>query len=161
MLTELITPANVRAALERAGQAVGFNQLGAIISIDGDLVSIAFTTSSARREQDHPGRRPGQPGACRSDPRRSKHGEKTVSTAKKPVPKVPRLVRVKSSSVSEIGHTDGHLFVRFAAGSLYSYPGVTADQFKAVQTAKSVGRALQAEILAKHKGTLVQEPDGA
>lgn len=79
----------------------------------------------------------------------------------KAVPKIPQLLRMKSSSVAELGYADGHLFVRFAGGSLYRYPGVSAEQFAAVRTAKSVGKALQVEILAKHTGTLVPEADGA
>lgn len=35
------------------------------------------------------------------------------------------------------------------------------DQFNAVRTAKSAGRALQLEVLAKHTGELVPEADGA
>lgn len=78
-----------------------------------------------------------------------------------PAAKIPPLFRVKSSSISEIGHADGALFVRFAAGSLYRYPGVSLDTYNAVRNAKSVGRALQLDVLAKHTGTLVPEADGA
>jgi hypothetical protein len=75
--------------------------------------------------------------------------------------KIPPLFRVKSSSISEIGHADGALFVRFAAGSLYRYPDVSLDTYNAVRNAKSVGRTLQLEVLAKHQGVVVSEPDGA
>lgn len=75
--------------------------------------------------------------------------------------KIPALMRVKSSSIAEVGYADGHLFVRFVAGSLYKYPGVTAEQYAKVRNAQSVGRVLQIEILAKHTGALVPEADGA
>lgn len=85
-----------------------------------------------------------------------------TTTNKKPAaPKLPPLFRVKSSSISEIGHADGAMFVRFAAGSLYRYPGVSLDTYNSVRNAKSVGRQLQLDVLAKHQGTLVPETDGA
>jgi hypothetical protein len=76
-------------------------------------------------------------------------------------PKIPQLLRMKSSSIAEIGYADNQLFVRFAAGKLYRYAGVTPEQFAAVRNAKSVGKALQVEVLAKHDGQLVLEADGA
>lgn len=75
--------------------------------------------------------------------------------------KIPPMMRVKSSSIAEVGFASGTMFVRFAAGRLYRYPGVTQDRFNTVRNSKSVGRALQLEVLANHDGYLVNEPDGA
>ena len=80
---------------------------------------------------------------------------------KKAATHIPPMMRVKSSSIAEVGFSNGTMFVRFAAGRLYRYPGVTQDRFNTVRNAKSVGRALQLEVLANHEGFLVSEPDGA
>jgi len=50
---------------------------------------------------------------------------------------------VKSSVVSTMGHdsqTD-MMEVRFKGGKLYTYEGVTADQFESIRHAESVGKA--------------------
>lgn len=75
--------------------------------------------------------------------------------------KIPPLLDMKSSSISQIGYADGQLYVRFAKGKLYRYAGVSSEQFAALRTAESVGKHLQTHILAKHEGQLVPEADGA
>jgi hypothetical protein len=84
----------------------------------------------------------------------------TIQTPKPPTVKVPPLIRVKSSSVAEMGFGEGALFVRFAAGSLYRYPSVSAEDYAELGRAPSIGRALAA-LQAQHKGVLVPEVDGA
>jgi hypothetical protein len=77
----------------------------------------------------------------------------------KAMPKLPPMFSVASSSISHVGFADGTLFVRFAKGRAYSYPGVSADQYKALREAKSIGKHLQVEILRNVEGQLVKEGD--
>lgn len=55
---------------------------------------------------------------------------------------------VKSSQVSEIGHdpATNTLAVRFSRGGLYHYPGISAEQFSALQKAESIGAHLGKHI---------------
>jgi hypothetical protein len=93
-------------------------------------------------------------------PEDNNHNHQTQSMIKAAV-KIPPLFKVKSSSIAEVGHANGELFVRFAKGRLYRYPGVSLEQFAKLRKAESVGKHLQVHILAHHTGTLVPEPDGA
>jgi hypothetical protein len=51
---------------------------------------------------------------------------------------------VKSSVVSTMGHDPqaNVMEVRFKGGKLYTYGGVTVDQFESIRHAESVGKAL-------------------
>ena len=66
----------------------------------------------------------------------------------------------KSSQVSEIGHcpTTNTLAVRYKhGGTLYHYPGITAEQFTALQKAESVGSHLGKHIkVPGHKFTKIE-----
>ncbi len=50
---------------------------------------------------------------------------------------------VKSSHIEAIGHEGETLHVRFKGGVTYSYPGVTAERFKKLMGAKSIGNHLR------------------
>lgn len=61
-------------------------------------------------------------------------------------PKHPTIAMCacKSSQVAEIGHCQvtNTLAVKFSRGGTYHYPGITADQFAALQKAESIGSHL-------------------
>lgn len=65
-------------------------------------------------------------------------------------PKHPTIAMsaVKSSQVAEIGHdpATNTLAVRFSRGGLYHYPGISAEQFTALQQAESIGAHLGKHI---------------
>lgn len=75
-------------------------------------------------------------------------------------PHIP-MSACKSSQVAEIGHdpATNTLAVRFKHGStLYHYPGITAEQFTALQKAESVGAHLGKHIKTPgHKFTKITE----
>lgn len=73
---------------------------------------------------------------------------------------LPAMFSVQSSSISHVGFADGVLFVRFAKGRAYSYSGVTAEQYKALREAKSIGKHLQVEVLQHISGNLIPEDEG-
>lgn len=82
------------------------------------------------------------------------------STDKPAAPKgIPAMERVKSSSITEIGHDGSAMFIRYAAGNLYRFPGITTDQFKAARDAKSIGSHVNAFIIPKVKGIPVREQE--
>lgn len=70
---------------------------------------------------------------------------------------IPKLERVKSSSISEIGHDGQHLFVRYAAGNLYRFKDISVEQYNALRNAKSAGNHMNTYIIPKTKGVLVNE----
>lgn len=53
------------------------------------------------------------------------------------------LTPVQSSAVKAIGHQGDTLYVEFASG-VYALEGVSAEQFDALFTAKSIGAAVNA-----------------
>lgn len=155
------TKAEVQAAFDLAAKAAGFSYKDIGITIDGNFVEIHVDKLPVRIGSNITPERDvhaiSQLALTRFKEARAyqeKHGTESKV-------KIPALMRVKSSSIAEIGYADEQLFVRFAAGRLYRYPGVSAEQFNAVRIAKSVGKALQLEVLAKHTGKVVPEPDGA
>lgn len=70
---------------------------------------------------------------------------------------IPALTRVKSSSIAEVGHEDDTMYVRFAAGSLYRFPGISAKQYQDALAAKSIGSHVSNFIIQKVKGIPVRE----
>lgn len=74
-----------------------------------------------------------------------------------PVVKVPPMTAMRSNSISDVGYDGKQLFVRFKHGSLYRYPGVSLEQYKALRNAESVGHHLQTQILRHHNGYVVPE----
>lgn len=68
---------------------------------------------------------------------------------------IPPLTAVKSSSAEAAGHDGAALFVRFKNGKTYRYPTVSRDGYAQLMGADSFGKHLQASIIAKHKGELV------
>jgi hypothetical protein len=54
------------------------------------------------------------------------------------------LVPVKSSNIKAVGHdpATNTLTVEFIGGDRYDYPGVTAEQHKALMAAPSIGQHL-------------------
>lgn len=70
---------------------------------------------------------------------------------------IPPLLSVTSTSIQQVGHSNDTLFVRFKTGKLYRYPGVNAEQYAALGSAKSLGKHLREAIFPKHKGELVKE----
>jgi hypothetical protein len=61
-----------------------------------------------------------------------------------------------SSSVKAIGHHGDALHVTFTSGKTYVYPNVTAQQFDALRSAKSVGKHLNANIMPGRTATLLK-----
>ncbi len=55
---------------------------------------------------------------------------------------IPEMKPVISSQISEIGYFEETqtLFIRFARGGLYSYSGVTAEQFEDFLNSESIGK---------------------
>jgi KTSC domain len=49
---------------------------------------------------------------------------------------------VKSSNIESIGHDGDTMHVRFKNGGTYSYTGVTAEGFRRLKEAPSVGKHL-------------------
>ncbi len=56
-------------------------------------------------------------------------------------------VEVKSSYIDSIGYDDGILEVAYKDGKVYKYDGVSADLYKSVMGAESIGKTLQENIL--------------
>lgn len=77
----------------------------------------------------------------------------------KPAIKIPTMLNVSSSSISQVGYDDGALFVRFVKGKLYRYPGVTPDEYAELRKSESIGRHLQLNIMTKSTGALVPESE--
>jgi len=71
--------------------------------------------------------------------------------------KIPALTRVKSSSITEVGHEGDTMYVRFAAGNLYRFPGISAKQYQDALAAKSIGSHVSNFIIQKVKGIPVRE----
>lgn len=73
-------------------------------------------------------------------------------------PAAPKLTMhpVSSSGATHIGHDGNTLHVTFPGGKTYAYAGVSADQFHALRTAKSVGKHLNASIMPGRTGKLVK-----
>ena len=63
--------------------------------------------------------------------------------------KVPKLTPVKSSNIQSVGHNDYGLFVRFAGGGLYSYPGAPKSLYDQMVEAESVGKFFRAKVSGK------------
>lgn len=81
-----------------------------------------------------------------------------MSTTTTAAPKgIPAMERVKSSAIAEIGHDGSTMFIRYAAGNLYRFPGVTAEQYKSARDSKSIGNHINAYIIPKVKGIPVRE----
>jgi hypothetical protein len=65
--------------------------------------------------------------------------------------------KVKSTSVSHIGHDGDTLHVTFSgSGKTYAYPGVSQDQFQQLRIAQSIGKHLNASIMPGRTGKLVK-----
>ncbi len=56
-------------------------------------------------------------------------------------------VEVKSSYIDSIGYDDGILEVAYKDGKVYKYDGVSADLYKSVMDAESIGKVLQEQVL--------------
>lgn len=54
--------------------------------------------------------------------------------------KPPSLVKVQSSNIEAMGHSDNRLWVRFAGGGLYSYADVPRALYEEGLKAESIGR---------------------
>lgn len=63
------------------------------------------------------------------------------------------MTKVKSSQISEIGHSGDTLAVAFVNGGTYHYHGVSSAQFAELQKAESLGSHLHKHIKPKHKFT--------
>lgn len=83
-----------------------------------------------------------------------------MTTETAPKITIPPLLSVKSSSVAQVGHADGALFVRFKGGKLYRYPGVSADAYAELGKAESIGKHLAALLFNKQQGIVVPEASG-
>jgi hypothetical protein len=59
------------------------------------------------------------------------------------------MIRVESSNITAIGHSDEGLVVEFKGGNRYRYAGVPADTFAAFQASESKGKFFAAEIKAR------------
>lgn len=70
-------------------------------------------------------------------------------------PTIP-MSAVKSSQIESIGHMGDTLAVKFKGGSVYHYPGVTADQFADLQKAESIGKAFNAFKVGR-KSTKIED----
>lgn len=62
---------------------------------------------------------------------------------------------VKSSNIKSIGYDPSSktLEVEFSAGTVYEFPGVSADVWAAFQSAGSAGRFFASEIKGKYTGS--------
>lgn len=50
--------------------------------------------------------------------------------------------QVESSNISEVGHAGDTMHVKYKNGHTYSFNGVSAEDFKKLKSAKSVGKHL-------------------
>jgi hypothetical protein len=64
-----------------------------------------------------------------------------------------QLTPVKSSNINKLGWLDGVLHVEFSNGGLFSYPGVTNEDYQKLINAKSIGSHFAQHVRAKIKGT--------
>lgn len=57
-----------------------------------------------------------------------------------PVATQPHMIKVKSSTITEIGHHDQDLHVKFKSGGHYVYHGVTVSDYHKMIAADSPGK---------------------
>lgn len=63
--------------------------------------------------------------------------------------KTPKLVKVKSSNIQAIGHSNDGLFVRFVGGSTYRYPDAPKALYDKLLKAESVGSLFASAVRGK------------
>lgn len=66
-----------------------------------------------------------------------------------------KLQKVQSSNISELGWLNNQLRVRFASGGLFSYDGVTQQQYDELIKAKSIGSHFAKYIRPKFVGVKI------
>ena len=64
--------------------------------------------------------------------------------------KMPTMVPVKSSNLQAVGYSNHGLFVRFAGGGLYSYPGAPKSIYDEIVQAESPGGAFREKVHSKY-----------
>lgn len=57
--------------------------------------------------------------------------------------------KVSSSNIEALAHEGDRLLVQFKSGAIYAYENVTAELFRAVKTAASVGRTFNELIKSR------------
>lgn len=63
------------------------------------------------------------------------------------------LTPVKSSNIAKLGWSDGVMHVEFSNGGLFSYPGISSQDYNELLAAKSIGSHFAKHIKSKYKGT--------
>ena len=70
-------------------------------------------------------------------------------------PTIP-MSGVKSSQIESLGHMGDTLAVKFrSGGATYHYPGVSQEQFAALQKAESLGSHFSKHIRSKFQGVKI------
>ena len=67
---------------------------------------------------------------------------------------------VKSSAVLSVGYEEGILEVKYRGGRIYQMEGISQDQYDALLTADSIGRAVNSLKASCASCTRVEDHDG-
>ena len=68
-----------------------------------------------------------------------------------------QMIPVKSSNIKAAGHEANTMRVEFTNGTVYDYPGVSAELFNNFMQAESQGRYYHQFIKGKFNGTRVEK----
>jgi len=66
------------------------------------------------------------------------------------------MIPVDSSQIAAIGHEGSTLTVQFKNGAVWHYAGISAEVFKLLEGADSVGKFFNSAIKPHHKATRIK-----